>query len=143
MSEDARVTLLEQCGDTTPRDRRNLMRFLWVLGAWAVCFVGASQLLERGLVPIGPLSWMVALLPTVVAIPVLIVYARYLREADELQRKIELEALALGFGGTFFALGGYRILERVGAPAVDLGDFGLVMAVLYTIGVLLGRRRYR
>ena len=132
-----------RCGDTTPRDRRNMMRLVWTLGAWAVCFVGVSQLIKRDLLPAGPIPWALAMLPSVVGVLVLVAYARFLREADELLRIIQLQSLALGFGGSFFALSGYRIFERLGAPAADIGDFGLVMAIFFTIGTLLGLRRYR
>ena len=73
----------------------------------------------------------------------LLALGRFLREADELQRTIQLQALALGFGAGFFALPGYRIFERLGAPAADIADFTMVMAFFYVIGAFLGWRRYR
>ena len=143
MSKATDKAVWGRCLDTPPHDWRNMKRFLWSLGAWAVCFAGGSQLIKRELLPAGPIPWVVALLPNVVAVLVIVAYARFLREADELQRVVQLQALALGFGGTFFALSGYRILERLGAPAADIGDFAVVMAVLYAVGSVLGWRRYR
>ena len=35
MNEDDRQPFWVRCGDTTPRDRRNLMRVVWTLAAWA------------------------------------------------------------------------------------------------------------
>lgn len=137
------VPLSERCGDTTPRDRRNLARMTWALAAWAVCFVGVSQLIKRDLLPEGPAPWLLAVLPLAVGVFVLVAYARFLNEADELQRIIQLQALALGFGGSFFALCGYRIFERLGAPAANLVDAALVMVVIYTIAAFVGWRRYR
>lgn len=131
------------CGDTTPRDRRNLRRLAWLAAAWAVSFVGGTQLLEHGLAPPAPLSWGLALLPTVLALFALLAFVRYLREADELQRTLHLQALALGFGGGWLAVAGYRLFELLGAPLLDRGDVLLVMAVLYSVSVLLLRRRYR
>ncbi len=132
-----------RCGDTTARDWRNLRRVLWTLAVWAVFFAGGSQLIKRDLLPAGPILWVVAALPTVVGVFVLVAFGRYLREADELQRTIQLQALALGFGAGFFALAGYRIFERLGAPAADIADFTMVMALFYVIGAFLGWRRYR
>ena len=132
-----------RCGDTTPNDRRNLKRLMWTLGAWAVCFVGGSQLIKRELVPAGSISWLIATLPIVAGLFVLVAYGRFLREADELQRVIQLQALALGFGGGWLAITGYRMFERLGAPAADIGDVMIVMALFYALGSLLGRRRYR
>ncbi|MEM7353851.1 MAG: hypothetical protein AAF657_23830 [Acidobacteriota bacterium] len=143
MDESTREPFLVRCGDTTRRDWRNLMRVMWTLGVWAVCFAGGSQLIKRGLLPEGPISWLVAALATVAGLFVILAYGRFLSQADELQRLIQLQALALGFGGTFFAIAGYRMFERLGAPPADLGDFTMVMAILYSLGSVLGWKRYR
>ncbi len=73
----------------------------------------------------------------------LFVYGRFLRQTDELARLIQLEALALGFGGTFFALCAYSVFQRLGAPLLDLKDVPTVMVVFYFLGVGLGWWRYR
>ena len=141
MNETDRESIF--CTDTTPRDRRNRLRIVWMSLAWAACLVGASLLIKRDLLPAGPTPWLVAALPSVAGIFVLIAYGRFLREADELQRIVQLQALAVGFGGTFFALVGYMLLERLGAPAAELEHVALVMTLLYSVAVLLGWRRYR
>jgi hypothetical protein len=128
--------------DSTARDWRNQKRLLWTLFGWSLCFVGGSFLLSRELLPAGPLRWLVAVVPTVVGAAAMLAYARFLREADELQRMIQLQALAVGFGATWLAITGYELLERVGAPPADAGNFVLVLAGGYSISVVLGRRRY-
>ena len=143
MAEDEKLSSADICADTTPRDRRNLRRFLWALGTWAVLFAGGSQLLKRGLVPEGPLSWMVAALAAASGLLVLAAYSRFLSEADELQRLIQFQALSVGFGGTYFAIAGYQVVARAGAPAADISDVFVVMSLLYSIGLVLGQRRYR
>lgn len=143
MNTDSPESFWARCRDTTQRDLRNSLRILAALLAWAVCFVGGSQLIKRGLLPAGVVSWAVAALATVAGIVVLVAYARYLREADELHRMIQLQALALGFGGTFVAIAGYRVFERAGAPAIDVADYTLVMVILYSIGLVVGWWRYR
>ncbi len=63
--------------------------------------------------------------------------------ADELLRKIQLEGLALGFGaGVIFAMS-YQLLERAGAPQLQVSDTVVVMMVGWAVGQLLGLRRYR
>lgn len=130
------------CGDTAPRDWRNLRRLLWLMFAWAVTFVGGAQLIRREIMPTGAIAWLAAALPTVVAVFVLIAYGRFLRETDELNRRIQLQALALGFGGVWLIIAGYRVFELLGAPAIDRGGVVLVMALLYSTGVVFGRIRY-
>ena len=143
MSDDTNDSFWARCAGTTPRDRRNQRLFIGITLAWAVGFVGISKLIELGALPAGPLAWVVAALPTLLGIAVIVVYARFLRQADELQRLIQLEALALGFGGGLFALLGYRVFERLGAPSLALDDATMVMVGLYVLGVILGLRRYR
>lgn len=130
------------CGDTTARDRRNLARLMWLLAAWAVVFVGGSMLLRRDIVPAGPLSWGLAAVTLGLALSAVLAYGRFLRDADGLQRRIHLEALALGFGGGWIAVAGYRLFELLGAPPADRGTVILVMAVLYAVGLARGRWRY-
>lgn len=143
MTEDTGSLWKALCGDTTARDRRNLARFAAITAGWAVTFVGGAALLRRELVPEGPLAWGLAGLPAVLSVFVVLAYARFLREADELQRSIHLGALALGFGGGWLAVAGYRLFELLGAPYVDRGSVAVVMAVTYTLGLVAGRVRYR
>ena len=143
MNETNRESLLERCGDTTPRDRRNQLRVMWALGAWALSFTGVSQLIKRDLLPGGPIPWLLAVLPCVLGVVVLFAYGRFLREADELQKIIQLQALALGFGGTYFVLTSYRVFQRLGAPTAGIDDATLLMVILYSIAIIVGWRRYR
>lgn len=140
--DEAKRTLWDRC-DTTPRDRRNTVRMLLALAAWAVVFVAVTWAIRKELLPAGPVSWIAAALPSALMVVAFLAYADYLRKADELQRTIQLRALALGFGAGWLALCGYPLFEHLGAPAIDAGDYVLVMAVFYTLGVVLGQRRYR
>jgi drug/metabolite transporter (DMT)-like permease len=142
VKDDDKAPSLIPCGLATPRDRRNQMRIAGACLAWAVLYTGGALLIRKGLLPAGPLPWVVAALPTVAALFLLAAYARFLREADELQRLIQLNALALGFGGGYFAIIGYNLFERLGAPPLQ-GDLAVVMPFLYVIGMVVGWKRYR
>ncbi len=141
MSETTSEPLLLRCGESK-RNLNNSLRAAGAILAWAICFAGTSQLLKRGLLPDGPAQYLIAALPTVFGVVVLLAYGRFIRESDELQRIVQLQALALGFGGTFLAISTYAICERLGAPRADLADAITVMAVLYSIGSIVGWRRY-
>jgi hypothetical protein len=130
-------------GMMTETDRKNSNRFTGWTFAWAVSFVGATLVLKAGLVPEGAASWAVALAPDVLGLAALLAYVRFLRQTDELMRKIQLEGLAVGFGvGVVFAMG-YRLLERAGAPDLDINDVVLVMLLAWVVGQLVALRRYR
>ncbi len=129
------------CGDLTERDRRNQIRFaLWSL-AWMACFVAAFISLRKEWVP-DALVYPVVLFPTALGGCALWAFVRFLREADELQRKIQLEALGWGFGcGALFMIG-YRLLERVGLPRLDSSDPLLVMVLVWAGATWILARRY-
>jgi len=127
----------------TKKDRKNMRAYGLAMGVWAVCLIGGLFALKLDWVPAGPAQWVVGGLPLVTGLFVMVPFAKFLRENDELQRKIQLEALALGFGGGFFSLMGYAVLENVGAPALDLGDAPMVLMAFYMLGLFLGWRRYR
>jgi len=143
MTDDAKQSLWQRCySGVSPSDRRNQRWILRLNLSWALAYIGAIQVLKRELVT-GPVAWVVAAVPAILGIIVVVVYGRFLRQTDELQRLIQLEALALGFGGSFFAFCGYAVFQRLGAPAMDITTATIIMVFLYLLGVFLGTRRYR
>lgn len=147
IAQDEAVTapggLLQRCADPGGVDWRSVRRLMGFYLFWAVCFVGASQVIKRALVESPPLLWAIAALPSIAGALVVLAYVRFLRDADELQRVIHLGALAVGFGVTFFAVAAYRVFVRIGAPALDFGDVTMIMAVTYTVALFAGIWRYR
>ena len=143
MTDDVKQSFWKRCySGVSPNDKRNQK---WILSsnlAWALSYIGAIKILKRELVA-GPVAWVIAAVPAILGIVVVVVYGRFLRQTDELQRLIQLEALALGFGGSFFAFCGYAVFQRLGAPSMDITTATIVMVFLYLFGVFLGTRRYR
>ena len=128
----------------TERFQRAGRRLLVTMFVWGVCQSGSSYLIQHGFLPAaGPIPWVVAALPSVVAVFLLVGYSRMLREADELHRLIQLRALALGFGGGYFVISGYLLLEAAGAPTLRVDVLIAVLPLPYAVGIGLGSRRYR
>jgi hypothetical protein len=126
----------------TREDLQNLRRFNGWLFLWAVVFLAATFLLRRSAAELGSLAWLVAAVPTIAFLLALRAYVRFLNRADELTRKIHLEALAMGFAvGVLFGFC-YRLLERAGAPHLDISDVLLPMVVAWSFGIVWGHRRY-
>jgi hypothetical protein len=126
----------------TPTDRRNYTRFSAWLGAWGLIFIAATLLLDSGVLASRFMTWTVAVVPDLFGVGVLRAYLRFLRSTDELMQRIQLEGLALGFGvGCLFATG-YRLLERAGAPGLDINDTVLPMLVAWFLGQAIALRRY-
>jgi hypothetical protein len=126
----------------TPRDSRNISIFsVWVM-ATAVVFGTATVLLAESIIDKGPLAWALAITATILALGSVRAYMVFLRSADELLRRIQLEGLALGFGaGAVFMLS-YRLFERLGAMKLDISDAWIVMAIFWALGQYIGMRRY-
>ncbi len=129
--------------DLTPSDVRNNRRFLFVMFAWFVVFVGVHQTIDWWKTSIGWGAWIVATVPTIILTVGFLAFARFLRNADELTRKIQLEALGVGFGGGLVLMLGYGFFEELGAPELGLADGTMAMIIGYVATILLAQRRYR
>jgi len=126
----------------TPRDAHNYRVFTgWMTGA-ALAFGTATILISEKLIGRGLLAWGLTLLSVVLLLVTVRAYSVFLRQADELLRKIHLDALALAFGTGVVLTMGYRLCERLGAPEIDINDPLLVMLLAWGIGQWIGIRRY-
>lgn len=131
------------CGTAgTKTDRANNKRFsIWCI-AWAIAIVAATWVLKNLEGLPASLAWIIALAPNLLALGALVSYLRLLRMADEMQRKIHVEGLAVGFGtGWIFALG-YLALEAAGAPELSVTTMVLVMTGGWMLGTVLATRHY-
>jgi len=142
---DRKPSVFERHAATTPKDFRNSVALGWTLIAWALASAGSLTLLNRfeSLIPDGPISWAVAALPAVLGIVLLFVFTRYLRETDELQRTLQLQAVSIAFGGTYFGFAAYGSFEPLGAPPATFDQYFVVVCGVYTLVSFLNWRRYR
>jgi len=90
-----------------------------------------------------PLRTLVVLTPMVPCGAAAWAIMRQLRRMDELQMRIQLEALGFSFAGTALLTFGYGFLEGGGFPRLSLFTVWPVMATLWIMGCLLARRRYQ
>lgn len=134
--------IIKSCSGTE-LDRRNQYRFSAWLLAWAVSYVAASWTLKADFDLASPLIWSLVAAPNVIAIVAVFAYLRFLRMADELLRKIQLEGLALGFAAGVLVTTGYQLAEAAGAPQLETDHIIVVMIFSWTAGQLLGIWRYR
>ena len=74
----------------------------------------------------------------------ILAYKRFLKELDEMERKIQLDALALSIGVTLVAFGGVSILEKAGmVPELEASHLIVLIALTYMAGIIVGRIRYQ
>src|SRR3954453_8550329 len=91
----------------------------------------------------GPWKYAIAVLPVLPALGIPFAVVRYCQAMDELQLRIQLEALAFGFASTALATFTYGFLQNAGLPDVSWVWVWPVMAACWMVGQLVVRRRYR
>jgi len=131
------------CADQglTDRDRRNQWVATGWSFAWMLTFLAATLLIEKELVS-GNALWGVALVPTIVGVGAILVYRRFLVQADELQRKIQLGALASGFGVALVGSFGLELIEEAGGFGFALSAPMIPAILAYVIAILVSVRRF-
>src|SRR5689334_8205633 len=126
----------------TPRDSRKYRIFVIWTVTCVTTFTTATVLIAERIIDRGWFAWTLAGATVALAMLAFRAYLLFLRTADELLRRIQLDAFALGFGGGAVFMIGYGLFERLGAPKLDLVFPFAVMAVFWIIGSYIAQRRY-
>lgn len=112
------------------------------LAIYATALVISLKVLQAGVAD-PALQIALALLPLAGVAFIVWVIVRQIQQLDELQRRVQLEALAFAFAATAFMSMAYGFLENVGFPKLPTFAIWPAMATLWVIGVMIGRWRYR
>ncbi len=86
--------------------------------------------------------YLMSLLPMLPGSAIAWVILRQIRRLDELQRRIQLEALGFAFALTALLTFGYGFLELAGLPRLSLFSVWPLMATLWVAGLVLANRHY-
>ena len=132
------------CKNLPARDIKNAnLVNLWAF-AWAANLAVISY--------ISKYEWYSATLPITAAfvlssgigVGMILAFKRFLKELDEMERKIQLDALALSVGVTLVVFGGYSILNKAGvAPELQASSLIVLIALTYMAGIIVGRISYQ
>lgn len=120
--------------------KQYLVRFLTSMGAYvlvlmlAVSFVNANRDSD--------LRFPVMLLPAVPIFFAMLAFVNYFETMDELQKRIQLYALALSAGGTAMIAITYGLLEVVGAPHLSWVWVFPIIVGLWGLGVYIASRKF-
>jgi hypothetical protein len=90
-------------------------------------------------------SWAAVALNLVVGVGWIVAHARYLRGIDELQRKINQDALAVTLGVGWVSAFAYVVADAADLVTYDaeIGVFAALLAFVYMIAIVVGQLRYR
>jgi hypothetical protein len=103
----------------------------------------ATRVLLRGDLAESPISPIIALLPILPVFFGVFALMSFVRSVDELQQKIQLEAMAFSLGVTgliTFALG---LVEGTGLPFISMTWVLPMIVALWGIGLAIATRRYQ
>ena len=91
------------------------------------------------------IGWIAIAVNLIVGVGWVFDHARYLRELDDLQRKIMLEAMAVALGVGLVGGFAYAAANNVGLIAFDanIAFFSALMGVVYAVASVVGTLRYR
>ncbi len=109
---------------------------------YALLLVGANAL-ERAIQPDGALKLAINLAPMIGALAAAWAIMRALWRMDEMQRRIQFDAIALSFLGTALITFGWGFAEGAGLPHLRAFAVWPIMGALWGLGLIVAQRRYR
>ena len=124
------------------QSKQYLKELATTLAVYGVMLVGSIELLTHAEVA-RPWRDLIALSPMIPAAATAWIVLRELRRMDELQRRIQLEALGFSFAGTAILTFSYGFLEGLGYPRLSMFTVWPLLAALWIVGLVLARRRYQ
>ena len=122
--------------------RRYLFEMLIGLAAYAAVLVVSLQLMAHGLAPEG-FETVVSVAPILPCLLLAWIIVRRFRRLDEMQLRMQMEAMAFAFAGTGLISFSYGFLENVGYPQLSMFAVWPLMCVLWGLGSLIVHLRYR
>ncbi|RLV59075.1 hypothetical protein D5018_14085 [Parashewanella curva] len=131
------------CGSLPKRDIRNanivnLWGVAWVLSLWLALTSIDNQWLTSTFEIIAVLT-----INAVIGIAMVFAYKRMLNELDEMERKIQLDALAAAVGSIIIVFAAGSILEKATLiNELEVSHVILAMSLTYAVSLIIGRVRY-
>ncbi len=133
------------CAKGLPRrDLLNANRVNLLALAWAASLMLASYLIKSQEVTSAAIIGALFLLHLSFSMGLLFSFRRFLRELDEMEKQIQLNALATSVGITIIGFSCYSIFEKSHYfPELKASYLVALMAVVYMIAIVVGRLKYR
>lgn len=118
---------------------------VWVFGlTWGVSFIGARLYLEQPDLPL-EMRLLASLGPSLPFAGFLWSAVRAFRGADEMERRIQVEALATAFGLSILLVATLALAQKADLLSPDDWSYVHIMPMMvtfYLVGSILSRRRY-
>ena len=121
---------------------RYIIEFGLSMAVYSLLLVLSNWLVRR-FDPDGLALVLVTLMPVLAVGLITWAVLREMARLDELQRRIQLDALAFSFAGTAVLTVSWAFAEKAGLSRLPTFAVWPFMGSLWIIGVCIGRRRYR
>lgn len=120
--------------------KRYLKEFGGSMAAYSL-MVPVSMWLLRGH-PHTPVGYGIAFLPIIPSALAMWAFMRMFRGLDELQRRIQLEAVGFSFLATCLITLTWAFQQNAGLPRFDVAWVAPLLIVLWSLGLAIAKRRY-
>jgi hypothetical protein len=125
-----------------PNKRYRNQMLVWAIIYCSVTYASVTLLKSYEIEPLA-LRTLIALLPVIPIIWAGRIIMKFIRSQDELQQKIQLEAVVFSAVTTALLTSAYGFMEGVGYPEMDTIWVLPMLTVLWVVGQVVARRRYR
>ncbi|MDE2705173.1 MAG: hypothetical protein OXI35_08895 [Gemmatimonadota bacterium] len=123
---------------------KNTIRFLCWSFAWSMTMVLADKAILYEWHSSALISAIAIVLNAGIGIGMILSYLRHLKSMDELQRKIQLDALAIAMGVALVGSFSYSLMVTAKfITDVEVSDIILLMTFTFVVSVTVGHVRYR
>ena len=123
---------------------KNTIRFLCWTFAWSMTMVLADKAILYEWHSSALISAIAIVLNAGIGIGMILSYLRHLKSMDELQRKIQLDALAIAMGVALVGSFSYSLMVTAKfITDVEVSDIILLMTFTFVVSVTVGHVRYR
>ncbi|RBM04571.1 hypothetical protein [Novacetimonas cocois] len=124
------------------RSKQYLIELGSALALYAALLVGTA-VIERAIEPTGALKLAINLTPMLGAFAAAWAILRGLWRMDEMQKRIQFDAIAISFLGTALITFGWGFAEGTGLPHLRAFQVWPIMGTLWGLGLFVAQRRYR
>jgi hypothetical protein len=116
---------------------------LWII-AWVGTWIAADKAELYEWYTSNLFTYLAIAINAAIGLGVIVTYMRFLGELDEMQQKIQLNALALAMGVGLVGSVSYSLMESAGLIAKpDLAVIIMLMSGTYSLAIINGRRKFR
>ena len=131
-------------GSWAARMLKSHIRLVSWIFAWTATMVLADKAELYGWYSSSAISMLAIVINAGIGLGMVVTFIRFLKDLDELQRKIQFDSLALAMGIGLVGSFSYSLL--VTAKFIvdpEISDIILLITLTYVVGIIVGQVRYR